>query len=86
MRGIDVIATTRRGTVARIDEKIKYRGGYINRDIDYPSVELSRLIRSGARRPGWFLDRETETDVWMFVTPWLYHGSSPEEITYNNIR
>ena len=61
-RGVDVVFGG-----CRIDEKVKIKGGFANRLLDYPSFELSFVNRRGERQPGWFLSDYSLTDYYSLI-------------------
>lgn len=61
-RGVDVVFGG-----CRIDEKVKIKGGFANRLLEYPSFELSFINRAGIRQDGWFLDETCLTEYYCFI-------------------
>lgn len=51
-----------------IDEKVKVKDGYLNRILEYPSFELSFVNRSLKRQNGWFVDGNSLTDYYAFIS------------------
>ena len=62
MKGVDVVF----GGV-NIDEKVKVKGGYANRILEFPSFELSFVNRAGVRQDGWFLSGRNITDYYALI-------------------
>lgn len=63
LKGVDVVY---RGK--NIDEKVKFKGGFYNNILQYPSVELSFLNNRGQLTEGWFLRKDLITDIYDFIT------------------
>ena len=61
-RGVDVIFGG-----CKIDEKVKIKGGFANRLIEYPSFELSFVNRFEKRQVGWLLNPDSITDYYSLI-------------------
>ena len=81
--GVDVTIWSQHGTFL-IDEKVKYYGT-INKAIDCPSFELTRIDRAGNRSIGWYASGKQLTNTYLFISPFLAEGDQPQQITDNNL-
>ena len=81
--GVDVTLQSEYGTFV-IDEKVKYYGT-INKPISCPSFELTRRDRAGNRGIGWYACGKQLTNTYLFITPFIAEGDSPEQITDDNL-
>lgn len=61
-RGVDVIFGD-----CKVDEKVKIKGGFANKLLEYPSFELSFVNRFGKRQLGWFLDPNSLTTYYALI-------------------
>lgn len=62
-RGVDVEFGN-----CNIDEKVKVKDGYLNKILEYPSFELSFVNRNLKRQNGWFIDGNSLTDYYAFIS------------------
>lgn len=61
-RGVDVVFGG-----CKIDEKVKIKGGFANRLLEYPSFELSFVNKFEKRQLGWFLNPDSLTDYYSLI-------------------
>ena len=81
--GVDVTIQSQHGTIV-IDEKVKYYGT-INKAIDCPSFEITRRDRAGNRGIGWYASEKQLTNTYLFISPFLFEGDQPHQITDDNL-
>lgn len=80
IRGVDVVF----GGNVKIDEKAKVLNGMLNIILQYPSVEISFIDRSGREQDGWFVRKDNLTDYYLFVAVFS-PVIDPYELTADNI-
>lgn len=62
LQGIDVCLNG-----INIDEKVKFKGGFLNKILNYPSFEISFRNRKFEIQDGWFVKKDLKTDYYAFI-------------------
>lgn len=64
IKGIDVVLS-KGDVIGNVDEKAMTN--YVNRNVDTFAFELEYTDRSGTKRNGWLIDKDTLTDYYMLI-------------------